>query len=248
MAGTALFFSDYRLNPAADCFRFPHTPLLDYARFVSGMSGRAWGTFLPSSTGCFRLRSALALALFLAQILAALFGLAGLLRPIKKPTPDPDTRRSSAVFVLCGFSVGYVLLTAIGRVCLGFDASLASRYVLYSAPGIVGLLVSTRGLPSVPLRRATGIAIVAVLLAKERGSHAEWGYAGWMGERRIAWVSCYLETRSVAGCDTRTGFPVYPPEDRDRCRIVEKLGYLEEHHLSLFASPRPRFDGGRRTR
>ncbi len=234
LASAALFIHGYRNQPAVDCFAFPYRPLSGYGDFLAGLSGRAWGIFYPSPRRALLLRGIASLGLLLAGAAVTLGALADRFRnPRQAPSP---LRR--CLFLLCSFSALFAVFTAIGRVCLGPAASLASRYTIYSVPGMLGLYLAALLLPrSARAGTVLAAALLLVLVVKERGWAIDWDVAGWAGNKKADWVRCYLETRDVAGCDARTGFPVYPEANRNLARVPEKLLFLEANGLSLFATP-----------
>ena len=236
LASAALFLHGYRILPAADCFAFPHRPLSDYGVFLAGLSGRAWGIFYPSPKRALVLKGIASLGLLLAVATVALGTLADRIRrPRQAASPLPR-----CLFLLCSFSALFAVFTAIGRVCLGPAASFASRYTIYSVPGMLGLYLAALLLPR---RARAGTALAAalllVLIVKERGWALDWDVAGWAGNKKADWARCYRETRDVAGCDARTGFAIYPEARRDLAQVPEKLRFLETNGLSLFATPPP---------
>ncbi len=251
LASSASFLVGYVWLPAVPCFRFPHFPVSDYIVFLSGMSGRAWGVFYTNPTRFLVLRGALSLLLFVATAGAAVWGLVSASRAME-PSHSARTHAGATVFLLCGFSVLFVLFTTMGRTCLGAPASLPSRYSIYSVPGMCGLFIGLRSLiPSPFVRRYVTVLpllLTGILVAKELRWSFDWDSGGWMAVKKAEWVQCYLSTADLAGCDSSLGFPVYPPEDRVRARVEEKLLFLRTHRLSLFAGPPPLFEGGRRTR
>jgi hypothetical protein len=236
LASMALFAHGYRNQPAVDCFAFPYRPLSGYGEFLAGLSGRAWGIFYPSPRRALLLREIASLGLLFAMAAVALDTLADRFRsPRQAPSP---LRR--CLFLLCSFSALFAVFTAIGRVCLGPAASFASRYTIYSVPGMLGLYLAALLLP----RRARAgtvlaAALLLVLVVKERGWALDWDVAGWAGNKKADWARCYRETRDVGECDARTGFPVYPEASRDLAQVPEKLRFLEASGLSLFATPPP---------
>jgi hypothetical protein len=52
-------------------------------------------------------------------------------------------------------------------------------------------------------------------------------------ERKRAWADCYRRVGSIEACDSSTGFNVFPYPARTH--LKEKLEFLREHKLNLFA-------------
>ena len=133
--------------------------------------------------------------------------------------------------LLIGFSLCFVVTTALGRMCLGLGPALGSRYVIYVAPGFLGLYLLAL---SAPVKiRARHLAALAVLAALGPGvAHkAEVDEMLKFSEHRSAWKNCYLSKHDLRACNAQTGATVLTyPDD-----IQAKLNFLEEHHLNLFA-------------
>jgi hypothetical protein len=87
--------------------------------------------------------------------------------------------------------------------------------------------------------------IVALLVLKERFWAFEWRSGGWMAVKKAEWASCYLSTKSVTGCDSSTGFALYPVEDAPRIGLEHKLDYLERNRLNMFRGSSSVFESGR---
>lgn len=251
VAASASFFVGYVWLPAVPCFRFPHFPLRDYVVFLSGISGRAWGVFYPNPTRLLALRIAFSVLLFLATAAAAVLGLLAAWRGASS-NGSGRSGIGETTFLLCGFSVLFVLFTTVGRTCLGAMASLPSRYTIYSVPGMCGLYIGLRTYARAPaarrLVRALPLVLTLILVVKERRSGFDWDCGGWMGAKKAEWVQCYASTSDLAGCDSSTDFQIYPRESRKLAHIPEKLLFLRTHGLSLFAGPPPLFRDGRRVR
>ncbi len=165
------------------------------------------------------------------------------------PKNGDTRRRGETAFFLCGFSVAFALFSTAGRACLGLEASLASRYTLYAVPGIFGLYVVARAWPGRTMTSRLVVALIVTLLVfKERFWAFEWRSGGWMAVKKAEWATCYLATRSVTGCNSSTGFPLYPMADAPAIGFELKLDHLEKNRLNMFRGPAPVFESGRRIR
>lgn len=243
------FFVGYRFEPASPCFQVPTSSLRDYVSFAGGMYARAWGLLSLQPSRFVSAKLIAGFGLFLATAGAAAWGFAVAWRAGRDRGSAVLRRRGETVFLLCGFSAVFVVFSSVGRTCLGQEASLASRYTLYLVPGIVGLYLTARAWPGRPLAgRIAVAAIVALLLLKERLWAFEWRSGGWMAYKKSEWAACYQTSRSIAGCDAATGFPLYPPEGASGIGLDRKLDYLEANRLSLFRSPVALYESGERIR
>jgi hypothetical protein len=237
LAALALFFVDYRFQPAVACFSFPDAHPANYGRFVALLVLER-----------LRLPDALVLGPLgwaAPLLLAGLTALAGVQALRSRHEGDvaqsrgqrsPDLRRASARALVPATLLGFTLLfaanAAVGRVCLGVEAALASRYVPYLSLGWWGaLLLCAPALEKLP-RWASTAAALALLAALLRGEGLSLEDARRAAEGKRAWVACYLKQHALAACDAQTQ-PVYPAAEATG--LQGKLDFLEERHLSFFA-------------
>jgi hypothetical protein len=233
LAALALFTIDYRFQPAVACFSFPDAHPANYGRFVALLALER-----------LRLPNALVLgplgwaAPVLLVGLTALAGVQALQRSsFQLPARDARsaTPRALVPATLLGFTLLFAANAAVGRVCLGVEAALASRYVPYLSLGWWGaLLLCAPALEKLPrwASTAASLALVAALLRGE-GLWLEDAERAAQGKR--AWVACYLKQHSIAACDAQTQAPLYPAAEATG--LQGKLDFLEQRHLSFFARP-----------
>ena len=225
----ALFLVDYRWLPASDCLEDESVGLGEAASFLGAMSGRAWGVYgdrvLPTA------RLALGVALFLLVAAGAVRSAIALRR-----AGEPDAGRWRAILLLCGFTAGFASMTVAGRACLGVEAAIASRYVLYAAPGMLGVYLWADRLQGRRRWVVLGL-LVAILTVREARSGGDLVAAHDLSKRKAAWVRCYLRLGEIDRCDRRANLRIYPPDRRASSRLEQKLGFLEARELSLFADP-----------
>lgn len=229
------FLIGYKNQPAVDCFKFPHDHPLQYLEFIILLFGRAaglrniGGLLNPSSLSNFLSPTfILAAIVFAALALTAIFHLVKLLRF--------QDRQSELIFYLASFTLIFATFTAIGRVCLGTNAPLASRYVPYSTPGILALYFCCLRLPSVvsfhrSLRSGLLIALVVLLSVKEIDlPSSDRAIVNWYRTGKARWTECYVQKYDTTTCDRVAKFKVYP-NAKD---IEEKLQYLRVNNLNFF--------------
>jgi len=226
----AAFLVGYTKQPAVDCFKFPHDQPLQYLEFVILLFGRAAG-MLPNPSSSINLLSPsfiLAAILFSALTLTAIFSFVKLLRL--------QDRQTELIFYLASFTLIFAAFTAVGRVCLGTSASLSSRYVPYSTPGILALYFSCIklfSLESFYRRLSSGllIALILLLCVKEVDlADSDRASVNWYRTGKIRWTECYLREYDAAACDKVANFRVYPHSSQ----IKEKLEYLRVNNLNFF--------------
>ena len=219
IATLASFFIHYRFNPAVDCFVFPYYDLTAYPKFVSVMVARY--LTLPGP-------APVIWAVCTASLLAGAAILVALaVRLVRRERFEPA---DLVVGVLLTYTVMFCANTAIGRVCLGLPAALASRYSTLLIPGVLGVYLYLQSIRLAAVRNI-GLFVLIVLLIP--GCLVVQLEPQALARSKRAWVSCYLLTDDIEQCDRTTGRWVYPR--KEEVHLKEKLNYLKEHHLNLFA-------------
>jgi hypothetical protein len=219
VATVALFLYGFVLLSAADCFQFPHTRPWEYVPYSGLLLTR------PSGTGA---AGRLLVGSLVATGMAAFVGYT-VFRLIRQ-------RRDSAFWLvtscLAGFTLLFALTSAAGRVCLGFDSAMATRYIPYVLPGILAVyLVIRRASARSSIASALLPVFLVACIAKERdrGSLTE---AETYLDYKQRWRDCYLSTHDINACDMAAGHGVYPAPQVTR--LQQKLDWLEARGLSLF--------------
>lgn len=221
----AVFFVDYKLNPAVDCFRFPDEQPLRYVWYTGLMFAgylRVGGHgLLPSVAG-------VGLTLLLVGVLA--YHVTLLLRDAA-----PEKYASLVITILIGFSLIFCLNTAVGRVCRGVDSAQAARYMPYLVPAFLGLYFQLLSLGRARRLMRFAPHLCAAVLAVMSLPLGAAGVASLEEYRRgkSEWKRCYLERENVEECNRAARFEIYPPGENRHLR--EKLSYLKQHKLNLYA-------------
>jgi len=231
IAGASLgsFFIHYVFAAAADNFVFPYHPVLSYPWFVALM----WAEFvapqrpvaLPTVIGA-------VLVLFAAAILVI-----HLYRLIKRgPLTDASTNASLVGAVLLSFSLLFSANAAIGRASLGvLEGAQTSRYMTLLIPAFLAVYFYLLALPSAGMTRKLGLGLLVLLLIP--ADLVEKGSCRQLAAGKRAWAACYIRTEDIQYCDRATQFVIFPyPE---RTGLKQKLDYLKQHRLNLFAAPDP---------
>ncbi|MBJ6764313.1 hypothetical protein JGU66_26350 [Myxococcaceae bacterium JPH2] len=222
-AGVLLFLHGYTLQPAVECFAFPHPRPLEYLPFGAFVLARPFGV-LPGHGAA---AGVLAGALGLGVLGAAVGATVQVLRS------RGGTARTRAVSALAGFAILFAAQSAVGRVCTGLEFAAASRYVPYVVPGLLALYLMLRDTRlSPPVARALPLCFLVLCVAKElrMGPSLDEARAYSSGKRH--WRDCYLREHDIARCDRETGFSVYP--DPSWTHLQAKLDWLEARGLSFF--------------
>jgi hypothetical protein len=139
-------------------------------------------------------------------------------------------KRTPVPFLLISFSLTFALATSVGRMCLGLGAAIGSRYIIYLAPGFVGMYFFASS-----LEHTKRILLLLVLsgLALSCGITHSADRDAMIAEssHRTAWKNCYLNRHDLAGCNKLSGATPQTYPDT----IQGKLDFLERAHLNLFA-------------
>lgn len=220
-ASMASFFVHYRFEPASDCFALPSPGAMSYPRFVALMFSTDLG-----------LRGPEWLALVVGAALL-FFALAILWIETRRLVLRQRSCRDLSLIVaaLTGYVLLFAINTAAGRACLGLPAAAQqSRYTTLMIPAFLAMNFFLLSLPQGSRRNIALWTFVAALIA---GSLKPPLHAHDLADGKRAWAACYLRTENIAYCDQATHFLIYP--DPARTGLQQKLDYLKQHRLNLFA-------------
>ena len=223
VASLAHFFGGYVEAPAADCFSFPYAHPTQYILFMNLMFARFVGVrgyYFPMVAG----------GLMILGFLAVLFVRLRRILSLRK-----ETRITSLVIItLMSFSLLFGTSTAIGRVCLGLDINVAgaSRYMIYLVPGFLGLYFHALSLGGRLRRYSLYVFLALSILASFPSGVA---HKGRIGQARLDWKNCYLKIEDIAQCNELASTQIYPVPKAEATRLKDKLNFLKNHQLNLFA-------------
>jgi hypothetical protein len=217
----ALFYNNYLMQPAADCFRFPDPKWYLYPVF---MAIEYTSIVLPGHAGSF---SGIVIGSFALLMILAMLGVAGFQLII-----SGDRRKSNVIVILLlAFSLIFSLSAAVGRLCVGFSAATASRYLPLLTTAPIGVYIFLMNFP----RWTERTVVMAILLclvtitivplwAKDMATELRRG--------KSVWVAAYTSTENVARADSIARFKIHP--DPAQINLDRKLEWLRVHHYSLF--------------
>lgn len=221
IASLALFFRGYVFSTAVDCFRFPHPRPFEYVPFAGLAIVRVLRVVELTP-----IARALAYAGFVLAIATAAAGLVLVLERARTPL-------ARTVLLFSSFSLLFAANTAVGRVCLGPNAALASRYVPYAIPFWLAawLALAHAGRSSPPARWIAALLAVAFLVGQAVLPDDD-RTIRWYSEGKKRWRACFLATGDEVRCNASAGFRVYPEERAPQ--VVGMLRFLRENRLNLF--------------
>jgi hypothetical protein len=144
---------------------------------------------------------------------------------------------NQVMVTLTGFTVLFCINAAVGRICLGWDGALASRYIPLMMPGLLGLWIA---LTQVEISRvwkkaAQSVILIVAALGMLNLHPRDWKDMLWYHDGKLAWRTAYLETRNEKKANELSHFQIYPAEGV----ITEKMMYLEKNRLNLFSEQSP---------
>jgi len=236
VASLGSFFIHYNFQPAVGFAFTPHY-LLSYPWFMAEMFAAFVGPkrYIPLITvpG--------------AVILVAATAILGMhLLSLVKSGRATDQHVVGAA--LLGYSLMFSAFTAVGRVYLDMEQAAAGRYATLLIPAFLAMYFYL--LARSPHKKVIlALLIVLVTPGAVRKPHGVDQFAN----AKRAWATCYVRTEDIRYCDQMASksllpgtlpdhFQIHPdPEGRGGGglppggRLQQKLDYLKQHRLNLFA-------------
>lgn len=221
----AMFARGYRFDPAVPGWSFPVHDWWNYATFAGYMAATASG-LRESSVPALCVGSAEVAAMLAATgVCACRLWIQGW------------QAWRGVVVLLCGSSLVYMTLTAVGRLPVNLEAAFMWRYSTLTATGLLGLVVWIDHMGAAGRNRVVRMMSLALAwgLALGAWSHTkpDWAAPG-IGELKRRWVASYKTTRNLKRANAEADFGVYPA-DRDADFLELRLRWLEERKLSMFS-------------
>lgn len=208
-----LFFVNYRFEPAADCFVFPHPLPLLYFDFMVRMVNSFLG-FHDINISSY----ILFMVFVIVFLKIAIFLITS--KSYNKYIP---------IFVLLLFSFIFLVFTAIGRVCMSPAQAHVSRYVTYLIPLYFGIYLYINTLKNKNLILSIFVFVI-VFFSITNSENINPGLQFY--SKKEAWKKCYIKYEDIEKCNIVTDSKIYPQPSATK--LQWKLNYLKEHKLNLY--------------
>jgi len=220
VASFSTFFIGYKSQPAADCFTPKLRVSADYLWYVAVMFAQFFGqqgvTTLPLAVGT-------TAVCILIACLAISLG--------KLPAMKADWSRQRTIAILISYCLLFCFGTAYGRLCLGMETAMSSRYAMYLDLGLLGLyfflLTVSRNLLRHALVSIFGISLLGTIASGERFRSV----MEMVRSDKQGFKDCYLRTGDVGKCNQL--YRVYP-RNPEATHMAEKLEFLKKSRQNLF--------------
>jgi hypothetical protein len=124
---------------------------------------------------------------------------------------------------------------AVGRQCLGPGQAFSSRYSTLLIPAFLGIYFFLLSKSWFGIRNL--VLALWVLLLLPSSLVIPVAEINWYFDGKSQWADCYIRTGNIRFCDERTHFVIYPSSAAAATHLQEKLDYLKQNHLNLFADP-----------
>lgn len=220
VATVAHFLSGFAFQTAADCYKFPHDRPWEYVSFAGWILIRPFNPVGPMGSGPW------------PDVLAVLSAAAFLYATFRALQSRGASTLWNVTSVVMGYTMAFVVVTAIGRVCLGLESAASTRYIPYVLPAILSAYIVMRCELPAGRWRALALALFLVLCVGKETSRQPRDGARAAATVKRTWRDCYLRVHDIAACDQRAGFPAYPwPEFT---HMQQKLDWLEARRYNLF--------------
>jgi hypothetical protein len=229
VASFGSFFIGYKLLPAVDCFSLQPRSPMSYVTFVGLMFANFVG--LKDLTVITRIIG----TMILATILVSIGSFIWLIWQHRRAKLGPDERNRALIIIcLIAYTLLFCVNTAYGRLCVGLQVALQSRYVIYLEPAVLGLYFFLLSLRYPMMRKVLLSGFLAAVVAAS--FYRDRGMMGITKNIKQSWKTCYLQSEDINKCDQLAGLPIYSasPRQIQRSHLREKLEYLKKNRLNLY--------------
>jgi hypothetical protein len=221
IASLASFFFHYIFQSAAGCFELPHDNWLNYPQFM----GVLLSAFVVPRPLTLSMRIiVLGAGILLLMVAVLCWQIVHLLK-----SPAPEVHLVGAALI--GFSLLFAANNAVGRQCLGMEQAFSSRYCTLLIPAFLGMYFFLLSQSWFGMRNI--LLAVWVILLLPSSLMIPYADINWYSAGKRQWADCYRQTGSIHYCDESTHFVLYPAPSLTH--LQEKLDYLKQNHLTLFA-------------
>ena len=221
-----IFVNGYRFQPAVECFSISWEFIHQYPTFI----GLMLLSFLHVESPAIGIANIIVARLLFTVIVWVLLhsGIHLLRTGFVK-----ENRTMQIAFILVGFSFLFCINTAVGRTCLGYQASQASRYLTITGLSFCGTyLYLLTWNPSRWRNLAIGGLLALILLVYISPlTTSDWAEINDFHDGKVRWKECYLSQEDIALCNQQAGFAIYPVIDP---RIQQGLDFFKARHLNLY--------------
>jgi hypothetical protein len=220
----ALFFLDYHFNPAASCFQVRPDYFLKYPIYMAVIFGRFLGIdYIQSRWLCIGAGGVLLIITVLIFLISAR-------RMVSHPL---NNNTSIIISAFTGFSLLFLLDTAVGRLCLTMNSAYSSRYATLAIPALFAVYVYLQSMPKNPPARLFLAGFLLIMAISIPLKSSDLDILTYFAEKKQEWKACYLELENVDTCNTKASFNIYPTTSPE---LLWRLGYLKTNHLNLYYS------------
>lgn len=226
MLSVYIFFLGYRFQPAVECFSISWKVARQYPAFT----GLMLVNFLHTGSPAIGIGKILVSYLLLAAALWVLVD--GGIHLLRNDLLEQDKIKLVA-FVLVGFSAIFGLNTAIGRICLGLEASQASRYITITSLSFCGFYLYLQSIKNLRWKTVTTGGMLAIMLIASVSplKASDWIVINGFHDGKVRWKECYLKEEDIDKCNLQAIFAIYPVND---ALIKQGLDFFKKHHLNLY--------------
>jgi hypothetical protein len=217
-----LFMKGYVFQTSSTCFVFPDPHPERYFKFLAYTYARAVG-----ATQSYSLQTLIGLILCIAVIGLSLYLTYRFFRATRQ-----FRQMDWIIACFCGYALLFGINAAIGRVCYGSQAGMASRYVTYTVVGIFALHLKLQETKAAKIVVPLFVALIVFFDLWPR--HDDLIAVRETGEKKATWAKCYLQQHSIGECNTLTQFQIYPAEGPGFNFLHDRLQFLEDNNLSFF--------------
>ncbi|MCB9889180.1 MAG: hypothetical protein H6836_06345 [Planctomycetes bacterium] len=221
------FLLGYEFAPAVPEFRFPDPNWPRYPLLIARALANVVGV-----------RGAAADGIGLVLLAAAVWTVTVQARALVRSSATEYSRPGTAVLLTTGFSLLFCANVAIGRMSLGVDAGMVSRYVPLLIPLFFGLYLQATQLPPRIRFPVLGLTLGLHVLGSVGSLEQTNAAAAAFHDTKLAWRDAFLDGGSIAAADAAARSSIHPEglvDARERTDdLSRKLAFLETHRLSLF--------------
>jgi len=227
----ASFFIDYKFIPAVPDFTFPVQGFWHkYPTFICIMVANFSGaTGLEGNW-----QKIIGLATLITMAAIYLIHIRIIIQGLLKNHGSDDTpqRISQLIVILLSYSFIFCISTAVGRISIGVDAGIASRYTSYLIPAFLAVYLHVITLTENKFKRRLIAATVLFYILTMNPYGNPGPDIEYLKNGKENWKKCYLKHEDIDKADKEANFQIYPTPERTD--LKGKLNYLKDKKYNLF--------------